>query len=131
MKIADTSFNKSKVLYQKSLNNSGFYENIIYQQDNRNKNQLKKIKKRQLKIIWLNPPFSKIMKTNIGKKFFKLIKSHFSKHKMLKTFNKNTVAAEIWAQSLLPTIEELFNQLLITMDAIVETDPYVHLTINV
>ena len=91
MKIADTSFNKSKVLYQKSLNNSGFYENIIYQQDNRNKNQLKKIKKRQLKIIWLNPPFSKIMKTNIGKKFFKLIKSHFPKHKMLKTFNKNTI----------------------------------------
>ena len=131
MKIADTSFNKSKVLYQKSLNNSGFYENIIYQQDNRNKNQLKKIKKRQLKIIWLNPPFSKIMKTNIGKKFFKLIKSHFSKHKMLKTFNKNTVAAEIWAQSLLPTIEELFNQLLITMDAIVETELNVHLIINV
>ena len=45
MKIADTSFNKSKVLYQKSLNNSGFYENIIYQQDNRNKNQLKKNQK--------------------------------------------------------------------------------------
>ena len=91
MKIADTSFNKSKVLYQKSLNNSGFYENVIYQQDNRNKNQHKKIKKRQRKIIWLNPPFSKIMKMNIGKKFFKLVKSHCPKHKMLKTFNKNTI----------------------------------------
>ena len=47
MKIVDRSFNKSKVLYQKSLNNSGFYENIIYQQDNRNKNQHKKIKMAQ------------------------------------------------------------------------------------
>ena len=36
---------KSKTLYKKSLNNSGFYEDLIYHQDNGNKNQHKKIKK--------------------------------------------------------------------------------------
>ena len=44
-------FDKSKTLYQKSLNNSGFYENQIYHQDFGNINQHKKIKKRQRKII--------------------------------------------------------------------------------
>ena len=85
-------FDKSKALYNKSLNNSGFYKNIIYHQDNRNKNQHKKIKKRQRKIIWFNPPFSKIVKTNIGKKFFKLINLHFPKHhKKSKIFHKNSI----------------------------------------
>ena len=84
-------FDKSKTLYQKSLNNSGFYENLIYHQGNGNKNQHTKIKKRQRQIIWFNSPFQKIVKTNIGKKFFKFINRHFSKHpKMLKIFNKNT-----------------------------------------
>ena len=85
-------FDKYKTLYEKSLNNSGFYENLIYYQDNRSKNQHKKIKKCQRKIIWFNPPFSKIVKTNIGKKFFKLINRHFPKHhKMSKIFNKNAI----------------------------------------
>ena len=47
-------FDKSKVLYEKSLENKGFYENLIYHQDNGNKNQYQKIKKRQLKITALN-----------------------------------------------------------------------------
>ena len=47
-------FDKSKVLYEKSLENKGFYENLIYHQDNGNKNQHQKIKKRQLKITALN-----------------------------------------------------------------------------
>ena len=85
-------FDKSKTLYEKCLNNSGFYENLIYHQGNGNKNQHKKIKKGQRKIIWFNLPFSKLVKTNIGKKFFKLINHHFPKHhKMSKIFNKNTI----------------------------------------
>ena len=76
----------------KSLNNSGFYKNLIYHQDDgNNKNQHKKIEKCQPKIIRFNPSFSKIVKTNICKKFFKLIYCHFPKHyKMSKIFNKNT-----------------------------------------
>ena len=53
---------------------------------NRNK------KKSQHKITWFNPHFSKRVKTNLGKEFFKLLKYHFPKrHKMSKIFNKNMV----------------------------------------
>ena len=44
-------FDKTKMLYKKFLNNSGFYENLIYHQENGNRNQHKKIKKRQRDII--------------------------------------------------------------------------------
>ena len=37
----------------------------------------------------------------------------------------------MWNQSLLPTIEELFNEPLITIDTTAETEPNVHLIINV
>ena len=50
--ISKKIFDRSKTLYGKSLNNVGFNENLIYYQDNENKNQHKKIKKRQHKIRW-------------------------------------------------------------------------------
>ena len=87
-------FGKSKALYKKSLNNSGFHENLIYHQDKGNKNQHKKIKKHQCKRIWFNLPFSRIVKANISKKFLiKLINCHFPKHhKMSKICKKkNTI----------------------------------------
>ena len=37
-------FDKSKAIYETSLNNSGFHENLNYHQDNGNKSQHKKIK---------------------------------------------------------------------------------------
>ena len=49
----------------------------------------KKKKNRQRKTIWFNPPFSKIMKTNIGLKISTLINHHFLTHnKMSKTFKE-------------------------------------------
>ena len=72
---------------------NGNNKNMMYHQDNgNNKNQHKKIWKRQCKIIRFNLPFPKIVKTNIGKKFFKLINPYFPKHhKMSKIFDKNTI----------------------------------------
>ena len=50
------------------------------------------MKKYQRKIKWFNPPFSKIVKTNLGKTFFRLIIRHFTKHhKMSKIFNENRI----------------------------------------
>ena len=44
------------------------------------------------KIIWFNPAFSKILTTNIGKKFLKSINCQFLKHhKLSKIFNENTI----------------------------------------
>ena len=44
------------------------------------------------KVIWFNPPYSRNVKTNIGKSFFHLLVKHFSaNNKMHKIFNKNAV----------------------------------------
>ena len=38
-----------------------------------------------------NRPYSKFVKTNSGKKFFKLINRYFPKHKMSKILNTNPI----------------------------------------
>ena len=49
-------------------------------------------RKRKRKIIWFNPPYSKNVKTNIGKIFFKLLHKHFPpSHSFHKIFNKKSV----------------------------------------
>ena len=127
-------FDKSKAPYKKSLNNSDFYENLAYHQDNRNKNQRKRIKKRQHKIIWLNPPFSKIVKTNIVKKFLKLINRYFPKHhKISKTFNKNTTKLSYSCCRNLMSVIASHNGKIIqpSSNNRVETETNIHLIKNV
>ena len=52
----------------------------------------KKKKNRKRKVIWFNPPFSKNLKTNIGKEFLKLIDKNFPKDNPLsKIINRKTV----------------------------------------
>ena len=41
--------------------------------------------------MWLNPPFSSNVETNVARKFLKLVKKHFSKHCYHKIFNKNNI----------------------------------------
>ena len=49
-------------------------------------------KRRQRKITWFNPPYSKNVQTNIGEKFLKLIDKNFPKdHPLRKIINRNTV----------------------------------------
>ena len=45
-----------------------------------NSNQNKK--KRERKIVWFNPTFSKNLQTNLGKVFFKLLKCQFPKRQV-------------------------------------------------
>ena len=79
-------------MYEKVLQESGFKERLCYQQKNVNANSNRNQKKCQRIIIWFNLPFSKSVKTNLGKEFFKLLKRQFPKrHKMSKIFNKNPV----------------------------------------
>ena len=47
---------------------------------------------RKRKITWFNPPYSKHVKTNIGKKFLELIDKHFpAGHPLSKIVNRNCV----------------------------------------
>ena len=42
-------------------------------------------------IIWFNSPYSKSVKSNIGRIFIKLISKHFPPNNKLRIFNKNTI----------------------------------------
>ena len=69
--------------------NSGYKTKLQHQQPKEN-NQNKKRRKRN--IIWFNLPYSKSVKTNIGRIFVKLISKHFPpNHKFVKIFNKNII----------------------------------------
>ena len=97
-------FSKSRHLLWKMPKNSGYKTKLQYQQPKEN-NQNKKKRKRN--IIWFNPPYSKSVKTNIGRIFIKLISKHFPpNHKFVKIFNKNTIKL---SYSCMPNIRSKIN----------------------
>ena len=88
----ETTFNKSKDLYNNALAESGFKYKITFQKQENTSTITNNTKKRKRKIIWFNPPFSLNVSTNIGKKFFSLLGKHFPKtHQLHKLFNRNNV----------------------------------------
>ena len=83
----ETTFNKSKDLYNNALAESGFEHKITFQKQ-QNKSTITKMTPKM--VIWFNPPFSFNVSTNIGKKFFTLLGKHFPKtHQFHKLFNRN------------------------------------------
>ena len=74
---------------QDALDKSGYKHKLKYKV---NIDTVSNKKQRKRNIIWFNPPYSKNVKTNIGKIFLNLIKKHFPPHhKSHKLFNRNTV----------------------------------------
>ena len=82
-----SEFDKAKLLYKKSLQESGYKTSMSYAQT-----EVKTSKNRSRNKIWFNPPFSQNVKANIGKIFLRLIRKHFLNHRRLhKNFNLNTI----------------------------------------
>ena len=99
-------FDESVKPYQEALNRSG-YKHILKYED---EPAVKKRRRgnRQRDIIWFNPPYSKSVKTNVGKYFLKLLEKHFPKrHKMSKIFNRNTVKI---SYSCMPSMKAVTNR---------------------
>ena len=83
-------FEEAAPYYEQCLSNCRYKEKLNYRDPN-SPNLITK-RKRQRNIFWFNPPYSKTVKTKIGKFFLQLIKKHFTKeHKFYKIFNKNTL----------------------------------------
>ena len=97
-------FNDTSPIYEEALRRSGYSIKLKYQgpsSNNKSKN------KRKRKIIWFNPPFSKNVKTKVGKYFLQLIDKHFPKtHKYHKLFNRNNVKI---SYSCMPNIKSLIH----------------------
>ena len=103
----ETTFNKSKDLYNNALTESGFKFKITLQKQQNTSTITNNTKKRKRKIIWFNPPFSLNVSTNIGKKFFSLLGKHFPKtYQLHKLFNRNNVKV---SYSSLPNFKSVIN----------------------
>ena len=98
-------FNESIKNYQEALDKSKFKHKLKYQENVKIINSNNKQRKRN--IIWFNPPYSKNVKTNIGKIFLNLLNKHFPQHhKFHKLFNKNNVKI---SYSCMPNIKSAIN----------------------
>ena len=80
-------FKKATPDYQEAMLKSGFAGELIYVKTN---GSAKRSRKRN--IVWLNPPYSDHVKTNIGKEILKLVAIHFPHHhRLYKTCNKTNI----------------------------------------
>ena len=85
-------FLNNNQLYREELKKSSFRDESTYVELKISVEFNNEKKKRKQKIIWLNPPYSKNVKTNIGKIFFKLLHKHFPPlHSFHEIFNKKSV----------------------------------------
>ena len=82
------SFDRASPPYQKALDKSGYHYTLHYDPTA----TAKRRNRQRNNILWYNPPFSKNVSTNIGRKFLTLVDKHFPKdHKLRKVFNRNTI----------------------------------------
>ena len=96
-------FDNAKTVYQEALNKSGYNYNLSYKESHNDTQRSRRNRPRN--ILWYNPPFSKNVKTNIGKCFLSLIDQHFPKSNPLnKIFNRNTLKLSYSCMSNVKTI---------------------------
>ena len=84
-----TAFDASKNEYEEALYISGYKSNLEFQKGIKSE---RKNRRRRRNIIWLNPPFSQTVKTNVARLFLHLLVKHFPRSQVLrKLFNQNTI----------------------------------------
>ena len=84
LSVNEEIFRKSSKMYIDALKSSGYKENFTSKEqkvpnsnNNNEINKENKRKNRKRKIIWFNPPLSRLTNINIGKYFLKLVDKHF------------------------------------------------------
>ena len=81
-------FNNKKGPYEKALKDSGHDHNLKFIPQNSQPTK----RKQKRKVIYCNLPFSKHVKTKVGKEFLKLVKDCFKNdHPLRKIFNRSTI----------------------------------------
>ena len=79
-------FDEEKVLYQQALEASGYKDRLQYIEPKEKK------KKRRRNITWFNPPYSRRVDTDIGRKFLEYLDLFFPKgHDLRQIMNRNCV----------------------------------------
>ena len=84
---------------------------------NKHRHSVRPKRNRQRNIIWYNPPFSKSVKTNIGRTFLQLISRHFLRHhKYHSLFNKNNVKVSYSCMDNMQSIINKHNKKVTSID---------------
>ena len=95
-------FDRSSKFYNDALDKSGYKKKITFNKIPKSTNR-----PRQRKIIWFNPPYSLNVKTNVAKKFLKIVDKNFpKKHRFHKLFNRNNMKV---SYSCLPNISSIIS----------------------
>ena len=85
----EQTFQQAAPVYQNALRHSNYKHKLDYMQHTP---QQQTRRNRQRNVIWFNPPFSKSVRTNVGRSFLYLLDKHFPpSHKLHKIFNRNSV----------------------------------------
>ena len=97
----EDEFRKAKGVYETALKESGHESRLKYvKQANR--------RPRNRKVLWFNPPFSKSVKTDIGRLFLQLVRKHFTRqHHFYRIFNIHTIKL---SYSCMPNMENIIKQ---------------------
>ena len=94
------AFDEASPVYQRALEKSGYNYQLKYETAN---SQTRSKRPRRRNITWYNPPFSKNVATNVGRKFRNIVNKCFqSGHPLKKIFNKNTLKI---SYSCMPNLE--------------------------
>lgn len=111
LSCSETAFEDAAPMYNAALKASGYAENVMYDQTRKVPHahtRLERKRSRRRKVTWFNPPFSRHVKTNIGRKFLILVKKHFPKdHKLHKIFNPSTIKI---SYSCMPCVDDIVKQ---------------------
>ena len=80
-------FNNAKDPYEAALKDSGYSTSLKFEPT-----RGRKKRQRNRKVIWFNPPYSSHVRTDIGKRFLRMIDKYFPRgHRYAKIFNRNTL----------------------------------------
>ncbi|KAK3739663.1 hypothetical protein QZH41_014203 [Actinostola sp. cb2023] len=97
-------FNEAAPVYQEALRKSGYTHKLEYKPTTPTPTPKRN---RHRNVIWFNPPFSKNVKSNIGKELINLIDRCFpAGHKLKKIFNRNTLKI---SYSCMPSVKQIID----------------------
>ena len=83
---SEAIFDEAKGYYQEALQRSGHTHKLQFKHPNPRRRQ------RTRNVTWFNPPYSRTVETNVGRKFLQLIDKHFPENnKFHKIFNRRTI----------------------------------------
>ena len=117
-------FKAAAGIYQDAFKNAGYDFQLHYEPLSDNNNDEKVNKKRNRRKCYFNPPFSKSLKTKVGKQFLNIIDKCFPpENKLHKIFNRNKLKLSYRTMNNLGSIISKHNKQILNQDRVEVVPP--------